>query len=87
MYLLNHCLGLALIFSQLIFCWAPTTPAHKRSGEQQETKDKRGAVASESSVCSNIGIHLIQDGGNAADAVSWEMIAVDGTWALLTEPP
>lgn len=31
--------------------------------------DKLGAVASESSVCSTIGIDLLRIGGNAADAV------------------
>ena len=29
-----------------------------------------GAVATESSVCSQIGIDVLKDGGNAADAVS-----------------
>ncbi len=32
-------------------------------------QDKLGAVASESSICSNIGIDLLKAGGNAADAV------------------
>ena len=31
--------------------------------------DKLGAVASESAVCSRIGVELIENGGNAADAV------------------
>ncbi|KAL2349687.1 gamma-glutamyltransferase, partial [Cryomyces antarcticus] len=31
--------------------------------------DKLGAVASESSICSNIGIDLLRSGGNAADAL------------------
>jgi hypothetical protein len=31
--------------------------------------DHLGAVASESSVCSNIGIDILKEGGNAADAV------------------
>jgi len=31
--------------------------------------DKLGAVASESAVCSKIGIDLLEKGGNAADAV------------------
>lgn len=31
---------------------------------------KNGAVASESSLCSNIGIDILKVGGNAADAVS-----------------
>ena len=30
---------------------------------------KLGAVASESSVCSRVGIRLLQDGGNAVDAL------------------
>lgn len=29
-----------------------------------------GAVASESAVCSHVGVDLIEKGGNAADAVS-----------------
>jgi hypothetical protein len=32
--------------------------------------DQLGAVASESRICSNIGIELLKQGGNAADAVS-----------------
>ena len=32
-------------------------------------QDKLGAVASESAVCSKIGIDLLKAGGNAADAV------------------
>jgi len=33
-----------------------------------------GAVASESSICSNIGIDLLRQGGNAADAVGVEVL-------------
>ena len=36
----------------------------------QHAPDRLGAVASESSICSNIGIELLKQGGNAADAVS-----------------
>jgi hypothetical protein len=36
----------------------------------QYAPDHLGAVASESSICSNIGIELLKQGGNAADAVS-----------------
>ena len=32
--------------------------------------DQLGAVASENSICSRIGIELLKAGGNAADAVS-----------------
>lgn len=31
--------------------------------------DKLGAVASESSICSNIGIDTLKEGGNAADSL------------------
>ena len=66
---LRSYLGLALVISQLASSLAPPALAHKRGSEQHEAKDKLGAVASESSVCSHIGIDLIKDGGNAADAV------------------
>ena len=48
-----------------------TLPVLKRDSEteQHHLSDKNGAVASESAVCSRIGINLIKDGGNAADAV------------------
>ena len=36
---------------------------------QYQENDKLGAVASESAVCSRIGVDLIKAGGNAADAV------------------
>ena len=32
-------------------------------------RDDHGAVASESSICSHIGIELLKQGGNAADAI------------------
>lgn len=35
----------------------------------RDASDSQGAVASESSICSQIGIDLIQQGGNAADAL------------------
>lgn len=70
MYHLHFYLGLTLVLGQLASSWNPPAPAHKRGGEQYEAKDKLGAVASESTVCSHIGIDLIKDGGNAADAVS-----------------
>lgn len=37
----------------------PSDPGH----------NKLGAVSSESSICSNIGTDVLQDGGNAADAL------------------
>lgn len=38
--------------------------------ELRQAPDRLGAVASESEICSNIGIELLKQGGNAADAVS-----------------
>lgn len=38
--------------------------------QQRYVPDSLGAVASESSICSEIGIDLLRQGGNAADAVS-----------------
>jgi gamma-glutamyltranspeptidase len=39
------------------------------AGERIEDGRHRGAVASENSICSRIGIDLMKAGGNAADAV------------------
>ena len=50
-------------------CISAASPAKKRSGQSEE-RDQYGAVASESAVCSRVGVYLIKDGGNAADAVS-----------------
>ncbi|KAL9025442.1 MAG: hypothetical protein Q9196_005735 [Gyalolechia fulgens] len=41
----------------------------KRNATQHQESNKLGAAASESSVCSRIGVNLLQDGGNAADAL------------------
>lgn len=41
----------------------------RATAERPQQPDKLGAIATESSICSNIGIDLLKDGGNAADAV------------------
>ena len=46
-----------------------TLPVDKRESKQFQESAKNGAVASESAVCSRIGVDLIKAGGNAADAV------------------
>ena len=69
MYPVNLFLSLVFVFGPLALCWVPSSPAHKHGGEQYQANDKQGAVASESAVCSHIGIDLIKGGGNAADAV------------------
>ena len=38
-------------------------------GSQKHLADHLGAVASESNICSQIGIDLLKEGGNAADAL------------------
>ena len=72
MYRLHSYLALALVLGQSALGWAPPASGYKRISDQHELKDKLGAVASESSVCSKIGVDLIKDGGNAADAVCLE---------------
>lgn len=55
----------ALVFPQ----FASSLPTH-------EEKDTRGAVASESAVCSKIGISLLKQGGNAADALVGTVLCI-----------
>lgn len=40
-----------------------------RDDSKDYLQDQLGAVASESDICSQIGIDLLNEGGNAADAV------------------
>ena len=47
-----------------------TKPPHFRH------HDKNGAVASEASECSRIGVELIKEGGNAADAVGRHRVSM-----------
>jgi gamma-glutamyltranspeptidase/glutathione hydrolase len=49
-------------------------PSIVSSWETEE--DKNGAVASESAVCSQIGIDLLKEGGNAADALVGTVLCV-----------
>ena len=53
---------------------------------QYEENDKLGAVASESSVCSRIGVDLIKAGGSAADALVGTVFCV-GVIGKLTPKP
>ena len=58
----------------------------KRGTSQYEENDKLGAVASESSVCSRIGVDLIKAGGNAADALVGTVFCV-GVIGKMTPKP
>lgn len=49
---------------------------------QYHRKDDHGAVASEVGVCSNIGLDLLKQGGNAADAVSCWCSVFNWIWKL-----
>lgn len=49
---------------------AVATPMKVRTPPKHGHLDKQGAVASEISTCSHIGVDMIREGGNAADAVS-----------------
>jgi len=41
-------------------------------GSHRQQTPRRGAVATLSTKCSKIGADILEDGGNAADAVSWD---------------
>ena len=57
----------ALSISSLLY-QAGANPVHKL--QEHYAPGHRGAVATESDICSHIGIDLLKKGGNAADAVS-----------------
>ncbi|KAI4124462.1 MAG: hypothetical protein LQ347_005721, partial [Umbilicaria vellea] len=56
---------------------AVTQLALSSSIAQRLERDQLGAVASENSICSRIGIELLKAGGNAADAVSLPSVPVE----------
>ena len=60
-------LACAFVVPTLLVQAGADSPPHLHQVKAPESK---GAVASESSICSNIGLDLIKQGGNAADAVS-----------------
>jgi hypothetical protein len=55
------------------YVWANPLPQRllPRTKPQARLQDQLGAVASESNICSQIGIDLLKKGGNAADAVGF----------------
>jgi hypothetical protein len=54
-------------------------PAWNKGPHRQKTP-RRGAVATLSTKCSKIGADILEDGGNAADAVSW---AASKEWKIM----
>jgi hypothetical protein len=74
-------LGLAVCQAQLIPAYSSYGP-HGITRHNRTEPGHRGAVASESKECSEIGIELLKLGGNAADAVSIMSSARERGWAL-----
>lgn len=58
--------SLAGLFTSLLSTQSALAYPHE---QYESTEPQLGAVASESSVCSTIGIDLLKAGGNAADAL------------------
>lgn len=67
MYPLKNVLT-SLVLAQLSFASPGKYPPSYHHGSDAG-HDKLGAVASESSVCSNIGTTILKEGGNAADSL------------------
>ncbi|KAI4107880.1 MAG: hypothetical protein LQ339_002490 [Xanthoria mediterranea] len=63
-----HVVCTLLAVSTQLACGGSLPRLDKRTVAHQES-NKRGAAASESAVCSRIGVELLKDGGNAADAM------------------
>ncbi|KAK3677525.1 hypothetical protein LTR78_002375 [Recurvomyces mirabilis] len=67
----HACLSLSLLTTGIALA-LPSWPSHGGyggSGGDDCDDNKLGAVASESSICSNIGIDVLKAGGNAADSM------------------
>lgn len=65
----------------LISGWLWAVSAAPASCPAPPSDANRGAVSSESAICSNIGTQLIKDGGNAVDALVGTVFCV-GTMAM-----
>ena len=62
------------------FALAATQIALSNLAPQKYGDSKLGAVASESKICSQIGIDLLKSGGNSADAVSHNLCGADNQY-------
>ena len=68
-YLVLHIALFSALGGHFVLGVLASPNAHRRGTNQYEENDNLGAVASESSVCSRIGVDLIKAGGSAADAL------------------
>ncbi|KAI9796292.1 MAG: hypothetical protein M1833_006377 [Piccolia ochrophora] len=66
----------SLFVSCLIFAIFGIASARLNAALDGSSTDTRGAVASESSVCSHVGIDLLKIGGNAADALVGTVLCI-----------
>lgn len=68
-----HCFHVHLLvlvaLSHVVYGLTLPQALAKRTGAQHHEANRLGATASESAFCSRIGINLLRDGGNAADAL------------------
>ena len=67
------CLFTLLCYTRLSLALSVGSSQVRHAARQYQENDKLGAVASESAVCSRIGVNLIKSGGNAADAVGFPL--------------
>ena len=61
-----HLLTAPLLFATLVSAYALPGIANV---VPRQASAKKGAVASESDICSRIGIDILEEGGNAADSL------------------
>ena len=82
MRITTRVLALAVPTSLLLSQGLDAAPAHHLSGYDvsktllDPEHNQLGAVASESSICSNIGIDMLKEGGNAADSLVATVLCV-----------
>ncbi|KAN0090856.1 Gamma-glutamyltranspeptidase [Tylopilus felleus] len=62
------CLFLVLVHSNPLSCLSPTRPPAVTRNPAYLITAEHGAVAAENKRCSDIGVHVLKDGGNAVDA-------------------
>ena len=67
-----------LVACALLICCASAAP-YRGSTVLDPNGDRLGAVATEKNICSDIGINLLKQGGNAADALTGSVFCIGVT--------
>ncbi|KAL8787673.1 MAG: hypothetical protein Q9213_002104 [Squamulea squamosa] len=70
---LSHIRCVVVLAALAQLAWGANLP---RSDKRQHESNKLGAAASESAVCSRVGVNLLKDGGNAADALVGTVLCI-----------